>query len=37
MYMMKNSFDREREQYEARLKHQDEEIAFLREMCKKGK
>ena len=35
--LMKTSFDREREQYEARLKHQDEEIAFLREMCRKGK
>ena len=36
MYI-KESFDRERQQYEARLKHQDEEIAFLREMCRKGK
>ena len=36
MYI-KESFDRERKQYEARLKHQDEEIAFLREMCRKGK
>ena len=36
MYIQE-SFNREREQYEARLKHQDEEIAFLREMCRKGK
>jgi hypothetical protein len=34
-----NSFvDKQKKpQYEARLKHQDEEIAFLREMCRKGK
>ncbi len=36
MYIQE-SFNREREQYEARLKDKDEEIAFLREMCKKGK
>ncbi len=35
--LMKNSFDRERQQYEASLKHRDEEIAFLREMLRKGK
>lgn len=35
--LMKTSFDREREQYEARLKHLEEEIVFLREMCRKGK
>ena len=34
---MKNSFDRERQQYEARLKDKDEEIAFLRERWKSGK
>ena len=33
MYIQE-SFKRERAQYEARIKHKYEEIAFLREMCK---
>ena len=33
MYIQE-SFNREREQYEARIKHKDEEIAFLRERWK---
>ena len=36
MYIQE-SFNREREQYEARLKDKDEEIAFLRERWKSGK
>ena len=34
---MNNSFERERQQYESRIKELKEEIAFLREMCKGGK
>ena len=35
--MMKTSFERERKQYETQIKHLEEEITFLREMCKNKK